>query len=383
MTTAATAGSGMGAQVLEGQTVVVIGGSSGIGLETARLARLAGADVILTGRNPDRLERAAAEVDAQRTAAFDATDSGALGRFFAELPRTVDHIMVTGPGAYFAPLAELDHEQALRNFDGNVWLPVAVAQLAVGRVRPGGTLVFMGGTGGGKRAPGLSLIAAGIAALSALVANLAVEVAPIRANLIGAGFVDTALSASLLGEGLEARRAELRAGLPIARVVGPADVAALALHLMTNTAVTGATYDIDGGQQLVSNLEIVGRAPVGPSRCRCQPGNPRRRSASARHQPGRAGPTRRDAGWSGCRPSLRSSPAAMRIVKEPCQWPSARLPQARSIRTASRGNGSQSIPRSSSQSQTARIGCGQPGRFSYPKMKTNSASSIAMGCIVP
>lgn len=254
MTTAATAGSGMGAQVLEGQTVVVIGGSSGIGLETARLARLAGADVILTGRNPDRLERAAAEVDAQRTAAFDATDSGALGRFFAELPRTVDHIMVTGPGAYFAPLAELDHEQALRNFDGNVWLPVAVAQLAVGRVRPGGTLVFMGGTGGGKRAPGLSLIAAGIAALSALVANLAVEVAPIRANLIGAGFVDTALSASLLGEGLEARRAELRAGLPIARVVGPADVAALALHLMTNTAVTGATYDIDGGQQLVSNL---------------------------------------------------------------------------------------------------------------------------------
>jgi NAD(P)-dependent dehydrogenase (short-subunit alcohol dehydrogenase family) len=67
-----------------------------------------------------------------------------------------------------------------------------------------------------------------------------------------AGFVDTPLSASLLGDGLDARREELRATLPIGRVVGPADVAALAVHLMTNSAITGATYDIDGGQQFVA-----------------------------------------------------------------------------------------------------------------------------------
>jgi NAD(P)-dependent dehydrogenase (short-subunit alcohol dehydrogenase family) len=85
----------------------------------------------------------------------------------------------------------------------------------------------------------------------ALVAGLAVEVAPIRVNLIAAGFVDTPLSASLLGDQLDARREELRSTLPIGRVVGPADVAALAVHLMTNTALTGATYDIDGGQQFV------------------------------------------------------------------------------------------------------------------------------------
>jgi len=97
----------------------------------------------------------------------------------------------------------------------------------------------------------MSLIAAGTAAMPALIANLAVEVAPIRVNLIAAGFVDTPLSAALLGDDLEARRAQLRAMLPTGRVVGPADVAALAVHLMTNTAVTGATYDIDGGQQLV------------------------------------------------------------------------------------------------------------------------------------
>ena len=236
---------------LPGQIVVVIGGSAGIGLETARRARAEGADVILTGRNPDRLERAAAEVGARGTAAFDATDSAALDRFFDGMPAQIDHVMVTGPGPYYAPLAELDRDRAHQDFDDHLWLAVAIAQHAVGRVRPGGTLVFMGGTGGRSRGPGLSLIAAGTAALPALIANLAVEVAPIRVNLIAAGFVDTPLSATLLGGDLDARRDQLRATLPIRRVIGPDDIAALAVHLMSNTALTGATYDIDGGQQLV------------------------------------------------------------------------------------------------------------------------------------
>jgi len=236
---------------LAGQTVVVIGGSSGIGLETARRSRAEGAEVILTARNAEHLKQAAADVGARESAAFDATDRDALGRFFTGLPGPVDHVMVTGPGPYYAPLADLDHDRAVRDFDDHLWLAVAVAQRAIGRVRPGGTLLFMGGTGGRARGPGLSLIAAGTAALPALIANLAVEVAPIRVNLIAAGFVDTPLSAALLGDDLEARRAKLRAMLPTGRVVGPADVAALAVHLMTNTAVTGATYDIDGGQHLV------------------------------------------------------------------------------------------------------------------------------------
>jgi NAD(P)-dependent dehydrogenase (short-subunit alcohol dehydrogenase family) len=104
----------------------------------------------------------------------------------------------------------------------------------------------------GKPGPGLLTEATGAAALPALIANLAVEIAPIRVNLIAAGFVDSPLSAPLLGDNLNARRAQLRATLPIGRVVGPADVAALAVHIMTNTALDGATYDIDGGEQLVS-----------------------------------------------------------------------------------------------------------------------------------
>ena len=110
----------------------------------------------------------------------------------------------------------------------------------------------MGGTGARRPGVGLGIVSTITAALPALTANLALELAPVRVNLIAAGFVDTPLSASLLGDELENRRKQLRETLPIGRVVGPADVAALAVHIMINTALTGATYDIDGGQQLVA-----------------------------------------------------------------------------------------------------------------------------------
>jgi NAD(P)-dependent dehydrogenase (short-subunit alcohol dehydrogenase family) len=235
---------------LAGQTLVVIGGSSGIGLETARRAREEGADVIITARDPDRLRRAGLELGAS-VAAFDATDFDRLERFFDELPTPIDHVLVTGPGPYDAPLADFDFEKARRDVDAHLLLPLHVARDAASKIRPGGTLLFMGGTGGRRPAPGLSLISALTAALPAMTKNLALELAPVRVNLIAAGFVDTPLSAAILGDELDARREELRTTLPIRRVVGPTDIAALAVHLMTNTAVTGATFDIDGGQQLV------------------------------------------------------------------------------------------------------------------------------------
>jgi NAD(P)-dependent dehydrogenase (short-subunit alcohol dehydrogenase family) len=236
---------------LLGQTVVVIGGSAGIGLETARAARAAGADVVITGRNAERLERAAHDVGATGAAAFDATDLDRLAQFFADLPAPIDHIMLSGGGPYYAPLAEMDFEEVRADVDRHLLVPLQIGIHAAGNVRPGGSLLFIGGTGGRRRGVGLSLIAALTAAGPALVENLAVELAPIRVNLVAPGFVDTGLSASLLGDQLEVRREELRQRLPIGRVVGPADVAALAIHLMANTALTGGTYDVDGGQKLV------------------------------------------------------------------------------------------------------------------------------------
>jgi NAD(P)-dependent dehydrogenase (short-subunit alcohol dehydrogenase family) len=237
---------------LLGQTVVVIGGSAGMGLETARRARAEGAEVVLTGRDSERLQQAARDVDAQSTAAFDANDSAALTQFFESIPAPIDHVMITAGGPHYGPMLEMDDDQLRDALTDHAVLALAVARSAVDKMRPGGTLLLIGGTGGRRVRRELGVISVATAVLPPFTAALALELAPIRVNLIAAGFVDTGLSASLLGDGLEARREELRAILPIGRVVGPADVAALAVHIMSNTALTGATYDIDGGQQFVA-----------------------------------------------------------------------------------------------------------------------------------
>ena len=251
MTGATTAVSGRREPELANQTVVVIGGSAGIGLETARRAEAEGADVIITGRNPDRLEQAALEVGAQRTAVFDANDAAALETFFYDLPAPIDHVMVTAGGPTYGPLLEMDSAHVRHALSDHAVLALEVARNAAGKMRTGGSLLLMGGTGGRRIGHGLGIASAATAVMPVFTATLALELAPVRVNLIAAGFVDTPLSASLLGDQLDDRRKELRETLPIGRVVGPADVAALAVHIMTNTAVTGATYDIDGGQQFV------------------------------------------------------------------------------------------------------------------------------------
>jgi NAD(P)-dependent dehydrogenase (short-subunit alcohol dehydrogenase family) len=211
MPSATTPGSTQREPALIGQTVVLIGGSAGIGLETARRALAEGADVILTGRNPDRLEQAALELGAQRTAAFDANDAVSLERFFQALPTPIDHVMVTAGGPSYGPLLEMDAAQVRRAISDHVVLALEVARNAARKMRPGGTLLLMGGTGGRRVGHGVGIVSAATAALP-----------------------------------------PFTAALPIGRVVGPADVAALAVHIMSNTALTGATYDIDGGQQFVS-----------------------------------------------------------------------------------------------------------------------------------
>jgi NAD(P)-dependent dehydrogenase (short-subunit alcohol dehydrogenase family) len=252
MSTAATANPARREPELLGQTVVVIGGSAGIGLETARRARAEGASVILAGRNSERLEQAGREVGADRTAAFDANDPAALQAFFQDIQTPVDHVMVTAGAPHYRPPLEMPPEEAQHSLTEHLMLALNVARSAAGKVRPAGSLIFMGGTGARRPRPGLAIVSTVTVAMPALIANLALELAPVRVNLIAAGFVDTPLSASLLGDDLDKRRDELSRTLPIRRVVGPADVAALAVHIMSNTALTGATYDIDGGQQLVS-----------------------------------------------------------------------------------------------------------------------------------
>jgi NAD(P)-dependent dehydrogenase (short-subunit alcohol dehydrogenase family) len=147
------------------------------------------------------------------------------------------------------PFADLDTASIRRGLE-RITLTVGIARAAKDALRPTGSLLFIGGTAGRQPSAG-PLISAVSVAMPAVTRSLALELAPIRVNLIAPGFVDTPLPASLLGQELDEWRAKLRATLPIRRVVGPAEIAALAVEMMSNNAVTGATFDIDGGQQLV------------------------------------------------------------------------------------------------------------------------------------
>ena len=145
---------------LVGQTVVVVGGSAGIGLETARRARSEGAEVILTARDPERLKSTATELAALDIATFDANDSVALESFFEGLGAPVNHVMVTAGGPYYAPLAEMDFDEARRAIQEHPMLMAGVARFAAGKVRPGGALIFMGGTGARHPSRGVGLMSA-------------------------------------------------------------------------------------------------------------------------------------------------------------------------------------------------------------------------------
>ena len=163
---------------LLGQTVVVIGGSSGIGFETARRARAEGAKLILTGRDPERLQRAASELGAMSIAAFDAMDSAALEQFFRGIATTIDHVMVTAGRPYYGRLLEMDLAQARLGLE-HLLLPIQVARNAAPKMRPGGALLLMGGTGGRRPSIGIGITSAVTAALPALTATLALELAPV------------------------------------------------------------------------------------------------------------------------------------------------------------------------------------------------------------
>jgi NAD(P)-dependent dehydrogenase (short-subunit alcohol dehydrogenase family) len=204
---------------LSGQTVLVIGGTSGIWLDTARQARSAGADLILIGRDADRVHAVGLELGA-RIAAFDPLEFDRFEHFFADLLAPIDHLLLAGGRPCDASLAQLDLGSARRAAERDLWLPLRIAQVSIDTIRPGGSLLLIGG--GGEHPFAGPVVSTISAALPALTRSLALQLAPVRVNLVAP------------------------------RVVGPADVAALAIHLMTNTAITGSTFHIDGEQPKVA-----------------------------------------------------------------------------------------------------------------------------------
>jgi len=233
-----------------GKRVVFLGGSSGIGLSTAKLISEQGGEVHLVGRNPEKLQIAQDQINAASIQSFDVIDESALKRFFEGFGK-VDHVMATHSGPYYARFQHIDFDVVRKNFNDRFISMLSIAKHALPNIKPGGSITYMGGTTSRKPGPGYAITGPLNDAVETLTKNLAVELAPVRINMIAAGFVNTQLSQDILGDRFEDRISQLKGSLPIARVVEPEDVAQLAILLMTNTALTGVIFDIDGGQHLI------------------------------------------------------------------------------------------------------------------------------------
>lgn len=233
--------------MLEGQRVVVLGGTSGIGLATAKAALDAGAMVTIGGRDRARLDAAMATLGGSAEGAIvDATDRGSLEAALERIGR-LDHLVLsvaTGGGA--GPIASLDLEVLRRAMEGKVLAFLRALQVALPRLRADGSVTFVTAASARAAAPGTAGLAANNGALNAAVAPLAVELAPLRVNAVCPGVVHTPIFDKWPAEMRERFFARTKT-TPVGRVGRPEEIARAILFLMTDEFVTGTLLDCDGG----------------------------------------------------------------------------------------------------------------------------------------
>jgi NAD(P)-dependent dehydrogenase (short-subunit alcohol dehydrogenase family) len=232
-------------------TVVVLGGTSGIGLATAKAAQTEGAQVLVTGRSPERLRAAQAELgNAARAVALDVADEAGTRALFEGTGR-IDHIFITaGSVALDARLAP-DSASLRPAMDVRFWGAFNAAKYGAARMNAGGSITFMSGTTARRPLRGAAVATASCGAVEAFARSLAIDLAPIRVNTLQPGYVDTPMLDELLGEARVAIKQEAGARLPVGRIGRPEELADAVLFLMKNGYVTGITLTVDGGGLLV------------------------------------------------------------------------------------------------------------------------------------
>ncbi|MBN8848560.1 MULTISPECIES: SDR family oxidoreductase [unclassified Sphingomonas] len=229
--------------MLAGQRVLVVGGSSGIGLAVARSAAAAGAGVTIAARDPGRLAEVVAHLGAGAAREpLDTTDAAQVEAFFAAAA-PFDHIVVTAAALRSGPVRDLPLEAARATFASKFWGPYLIARFA--RFSGEGSLTLVSGAAGRRPRAGRGPVAAACAAIEALTKVLAAELAPVRVNCVSPGLTDTAM--------LRAAGAAISVppGLPAKRIGTPEEVAFQILSCAVNPYMTGAIVDIDGGMSLI------------------------------------------------------------------------------------------------------------------------------------
>lgn len=236
----------------QNQRIVVLGGSSGIGLATARLAADSGANVVIASRSQARIDAALTKLPSTAEGYVVDLNSDAETRdLFGQLG-AFDHLVYTAGGnLMLATLKETDLADARARLETRLWGALAAVKAAQDQIRPGGSIVLMSGTASARPGSGWSIAAANCGAIEALTRALAVELAPIRVNSVAPGVVRTDLWASIPEDEREAIYASYASTLPVGRVGEANDVAQAIAYLMSNGYTTGTTVDISGGTLLV------------------------------------------------------------------------------------------------------------------------------------
>ena len=233
-----------------GQRILIIGGSSGIGLALARQARAAGAEVTIAGRSVEKLAAAVRDLgEGVRTATVDIGAPDSVRTTLATIGK-LDHLVTTAAELAFAPFVKLTAAQVERGLRSKVMGSFFAAQAAAPRLRAGGSITFFSGAAAYKPGPGTALVATANAALEGLAKALAVELAPIRVNVVSPGVVDTPVWAGLTPAQRKAMFEHTAARLPARRIGTADDIAAAALAVMLNPFITGTVVHVDGGARL-------------------------------------------------------------------------------------------------------------------------------------
>ncbi|OEO32955.1 hypothetical protein VW23_009080 [Devosia insulae DS-56] len=240
---------------LMGKKIVVVGGSSGIGLGVAAAALERGAELVLVGRSQDKLLQAQRSLGGNgrvKTVTADMTRQAEIAAAFAGIG-TFDHLVSTAgtppPGD---PIGETDAEMVRRFVDDKLIGAVLVAKYAVRTLTAGGSMTFTSGINKDRPpVPGGAVVSAIAGAFSYFARALALELAPSRVNIVSPGWVDTPMFDELVGEAKAGYFAEMAARLPVGRIAAPSDVAPAYLYAMESEFMTGETIHIDGGQRLI------------------------------------------------------------------------------------------------------------------------------------